>query len=772
MPSGDHMSVRRNPQLFIYERYSMHSSWVKGGLAPGRRPWLTEYLVTGQDGRRPAAFQRRIPLHISKRTCIPRLPHLRRLLASAASMHVSGEGHGNNTLAERGQSSPLPHADLSGGPVPSSPIHPLQLAAETLWPDRYLALGAAVVVVLTIGLTLAFPLAIGDLFDVVRQHVATAQSLGLASSYASSGGSSLSETWMSLTTAVASAPKAFRSVLFRLCLFLIFSAVGNAAVAYLAQAMSERFAVRLRKRIMAELLTKDQAYFDGQSKGDLTALLSLDVGVVQATVTDFLGQRGFRSMFEVIGSLLIISSRSPYLAAVSFAVTPALSALLRRVVAHSAKLTFERQQAAARAMAFATERLTHVRTVQLFAAEDREGVAYEALTAKGLVLARRCAKFQGLVEGAGRLAVNVGTVSLLGLGGALVLAGRISLGTLLSANVYNLFLSVGLSSLAGSVGDLGKAVGAMERICNVFDGNVARDPAAFASEVAGPVKAQEQLLPFTKPISVEFDNVWFRYPGKDTWALQGLSLRIPPGSTVALVGPSGGGKSTTAALLLGLYRAQKGKILYDGVILNEDTIPGARASIGTVLQRPSLLSGKVIDQLRLGAPEATLGEIEEAIKASNAEEFVGQLPFGVYSELTEGGRNLSGGQQQRLAIARALVRKPRLLLLDEPTAALDVDAERAIDSALSSLQGCTKIIIAHRLSTVRRADIIAVVVDGRVAEVGSHDDLMTQPEGRYRKMIQTYELGGIERFDDVDAAPLDQEHAGGNAAGSQVLAST
>jgi ABC-type multidrug transport system fused ATPase/permease subunit len=439
--------------------------------------------------------------------------------------------------------------------------------------------------------------------------------------------------------------------------------------------------------------------------------------------------------------------------------------VLRAVVVRAAALSLARQAAAAAALGFATERLTHVRTVQVFNQEAREAAAYEALSQEGYAVARRCAVFQGAVEGAGRLAVNVGTLSLLGLGGYLVLQGRISLGTLLAANVYNLFLAVGLASVAGSLGDLGKAVGALERVAAVA-GPQGRDPAAGALDAAaagagaaagaaaagaaagasedgeGADGAGGALHAAGGPVEVEFRDVWFRYEGRQDWALAGLTLRVPAGSTLALVGPSGGGKSTIGALLLGLYAPQRGQILVGGVPLVEATVAAVRALSGAVLQQPMLLSGSVADQIRLGRPGATDAEVRAAAAGANADGFVSALPAGYGTECGERGQQLSGGQKQRIAIARALVRRPRLLLLDEPTAALDVESERAVGDALRALTGATKVVIAHRLTTVRQADSIAVVVGGRVAEQGSHEALMEVRGGEYRRMVLTSELGG------------------------------
>jgi ATP-binding cassette, subfamily B, bacterial len=450
--------------------------------------------------------------------------------------------------------------------------------------------------------------------------------------------------------------------------------------------------------------------------------------------------------------------------------TPALAFVFKLIVAKSAKLTLNRQGAAGRAMEYATERLTHVRTVKVFAAEDREAASYGTLTQEGYNLATKCAMFQGLVEGYSRLAINTTTLSLLAIGGALVLAGKVSLGLLLSFNVFNVFLGVGLSTLAASLGDMGKTVGAMERIAQVVQGN--RDPAAdslfeydetIISTAANPStktknKAATAALSNTTNFSssssssttstfggssVELRDVFFKYQGRTDWALQGLTLSVPPGSTLALVGPSGGGKSTTAALLLGLYTPQKGQVLLDGVVLDPHTIPNARRSIGTVLQQPALMSGTVAEQIALGCPDdATEENITAAADAAHASGFINALPEKFNTELGEKGAQLSGGQQQRLSIARALARRPKLLLLDEPTAALDVDAERAVDEALQEIKGVTKVIIAHRLSTIRSAESIAVVVGGRVVEQGSHMELMGVEGGHYKRMVMNSELGG------------------------------
>ncbi|PRW60036.1 ABC transporter B family member 28 isoform X2 [Chlorella sorokiniana] len=642
-----------------------------------------------------------------------------------------------------------------------------RLALATLRPDWPLLLATTVSLTGTILFTLLFPLAIGEVFDVVRAQGGLAAANGAAAP-------AVVNPFQGLGGAAAS-PTSFRAALAKLAGCLVLSATGNALVSYFSTLLGERFAHRLKGRLMETIMARPQSFFDASTKGDLVSRLTVDVTVLQTTLADFIGQRGFRSMFEVLGALLFIGLQQPLLALVSFAITPALSRLLRSVVVRSSAIIYRRQQVAAEALEFAGERLAQVQTVQVFAQERREADAFARLSASGYSMAERYAVFQGIVEGSGRLAVNVGTVALLGLGGLLVLQGRISVGALLAVNVFNLFISVGLSAVAASFGELGKAVGALERIADLVappgaptadaaaaEGSKASSSSSSSEAAAAHAAAPGAAAPDQTSSSsshvvveaapgaaastsgrVELRDVWFKYPGAGDWAVRGLNLTIEPGQTLALVGPSGGGKSTIAALLLGLYTPQRGDILIDGRPLgsSDDAAGGGAAAAGmaAVLQQPMLMSGSVRQQISYGKPDASIEEIAEAARAAHADEFVEQLPQGYDTEVGERGHALSGGQKQRLAIARALLLHPKILVLDEVTSALDVASERAISDTLRHL-AATKLIIAHRLSTVRRADSIAVIVDGSVAEQGSHAELLALG-GRYAQLINTAELG-------------------------------
>lgn len=394
----------------------------------------------------------------------------------------------------------------------------------------------------------------------------------------------------------------------------------------------------------------------------------------------------------------------------------------------SSELTVKRQEAAAESMKFASERIAGARTVQLFGQEMKETKAYSEYTEHEYQTGSKLAKFQGVVEGAGRFAVNMGALSLLAVGGFLVLRGQMQVGALLAFQVYNFFLSIGLSSLSASLGDLGKVSGSWKRLQAIFN----KEDAVPMTLASNAIARNGDIA--DGPLEIRFEDVWFRYSKSDDWVLRGISFVVKSG-TLALVGPSGSGKSTIAALILGLYAPQKGSIYINGERMTDLNVSRLRRMYGTMFQQPGLMSGTVTDQLRLGKEDASAEEILEAIKLAHCDDFIREMSRGLNSEVGERGGNFSGGQQQRIALARALIRKPRLLVLDEPTAALDMTSEKYIDAALKGLTECTKVIIAHRLSTIRQADMIIVLEAGNIIESGNHHDLMRMQGGAYRKMV-------------------------------------
>lgn len=609
------------------------------------------------------------------------------------------------------------------------------MAWSLLRPDLPLLVLTVSTLVVSVLVTLGFPLALGDLFDIIRSSLSASAAAGTTPDVLPLWSTGIG-TYVSLVKrAVETAPPDFHPTLFRLCGCLVLSSMGNAASAYLASMLGERYGKRLRQQTMRRMMEKNQLFYDSHSRGELISRLNADCSAVQTTLTDFLGQRGVRSVIEILFSLIIITIKNPLSAFVSIVVTPAITLAMRGIVKRSAALTVERQEAAASSLAFATERIAHVQTVQLFGQQEREGRAYQEYCDAEYAIAKQAAWFQGLVEGAGRFAVNMGALSLLAIGGVLVLSGRMQVGTLLAFQVYNFFLTIGLGSLSASLGDLGKVSGSLSRledILRVDDGytTLGEFGKARGNEAAKDPPAEERPA-----ASIRFENVWFKYPKSDDWVLKDISFEANSGDAVALVGQSGSGKSTIAALLLGLYEPQRGSIFMDEERLTRETMGRLRSKVGTMFQQPGIMSGTIEDQIKMGKPSASDEEIARAVELSHCREFVNSISSnGLSYDVGERGKNLSGGQQQRIALARALVRRPQMLVLDEPTAALDTASERFIDMTLSDLK-CTKVIIAHRLSTIRNANTILVVENGSIVERGTHAELVGRQGGKYANML-------------------------------------
>ncbi|MEY3014319.1 MAG: hypothetical protein RIT45_3054 [Pseudomonadota bacterium] len=306
----------------------------------------------------------------------------------------------------------------------------------------------------------------------------------------------------------------------------------------------------------------------------------------------------------------------------------------------------------------------------------------------------------------------------------MVTDGVMSVGDLTSFVLYTLTVAFSLGALGGLWADFMRATGAAERIFTLLDREPEFDQhgGARLAEVHG---------------RVDFDDVHFRYPARpDVPVLQGLTLHAQPGQIVALVGPSGAGKSTIRALLSRLYDPEQGAVRLDGADLRSLDPGWLRRQIGAVAQEPTLFSASVRENIRYARREASDEEVEAAAVAANADSFIRAFPDGYDTEVGERGVRLSGGQKQRVAIARALVADPRILILDEATSALDAESEHLVKEALERLMhGRTAFVIAHRLSTVRDADVVAVISEGRVAELGTHDALVAE-DGIYRRLVE------------------------------------
>jgi ABC transporter fused permease/ATP-binding protein len=485
----------------------------------------------------------------------------------------------------------------------------------------------------------------------------------------------------------------------------------------------ERVVTDLRKDLYRAIIGQDIAFFDTSRTGELTSRLSSDTAVLQNTVTVNVSML-LRYIFGSVGGVVLLVYTSPTLAAVAMAVVPFVAIGASFYGRWVRKLSKEVQDALAQSSEVAEETFSGVRTVRAFARESWEVERYTRSVEESYSLAAKRAFAFGLFQGGIGLAGYLAIALVLWVGGRLVLSGGMTLGELTAFLAYTMLVAVSLGALSGLWGDFMRAFGSSARVFELLD-RAAPLEGAHGKPVAG-VEGR-----------IHFDHVRFAYPSRpDVIVLDDFDLDVAPGQLVALVGPSGAGKSTVAGLVMRFYDAVAGRVLVDGTDLREVDPRSLREHIGVVSQEPILFATSIADNIRYGRPGASDEEVEAAARAANAHEFVTAFPDGYRTQVGERGVRLSGGQKQRIAIARAILKDPKILVLDEATSALDAQNEHLVQEALDRLmKGRTTIVIAHRLSTVQGADRIVVLDGGRVVEQGRHAELVAK-RGLYHQLVQ------------------------------------
>ncbi|KZV84372.1 hypothetical protein EXIGLDRAFT_727295 [Exidia glandulosa HHB12029] len=500
-------------------------------------------------------------------------------------------------------------------------------------------------------------------------------------------------------------------------------AIANATRAYLMKMASQRIVARLREQTYASALRQEVEFVE-RGEGDVLSRLGSDSTIVGESVTQNLSD-GLRAIVMSSVGLGAMVYLSPTLTMLMMSVVPPISLGAVYYGRYIKKLSNSTQEAVGDMTKVAQEALSALRTVQSSNAQAHESRQFGERVKTVLALARREALASGIFFGATGWSGNVTVLVLLGYGGTLVSRGVITVGELSSMLLYTLYVGNGLSMLTSFFSSIMRGIGAGTRVF----GLLSREPLIPPDTGAHIDKSRRGVL--------RYHNVRFEYPSRpDTRILDDFSLEIGVGESVAIVGRSGSGKSSIQSLLLRYYDPVAGHITYDGQDIREFSTQAWRGLIGLVPQDPVLFTGTIAENIAYGLDGVSRADVEHAARQANCE-FIWDMPLGFDTKI--GRLSLSGGQRQRLAIARALLRKPAILALDEATSALDAASELRVNDAVDRIlasRDTTCVIVAHRLSTVARAERIVVLEDGRVSESGTYRELVMRENSRFRELMK------------------------------------
>lgn len=515
-----------------------------------------------------------------------------------------------------------------------------------------------------------------------------------------------------------------QAALIALAAFLV-QAIASSLRYYFFTFAGEKTVKRLRQNLFSKIISQEMPFFDFSKTGELLARLSSDTSVLQNALSVNISML-LRNIFQTLAGIILLFVTSWKLTIFILLLIPPLAIIVAIFGKRVKSISKETQDALALSSAVAEESISGVRTVKAFAQENWEIERYTSRLnhSFNLSLAKilEIAKFSGIVTSTGFVAV----VFIVWYGGKLVISNEMSVGTLTSYILYVMTVAFSAGMLGSLYTDFMSAIGAGHRLFELLD----------KSTIS--LENNQKELKIIQAGKIEFDKVNFSYPArKDVLVLKDLNLKIKANETIAIVGSSGGGKSTISQLIMGFYHPDNGVIKIDDKNLDEYDLYSLRNQIGVVSQEPILISESIAENIKYGKPNASEEEIIQASKLAFAYDFITSFPDGFKTLVGEKGVQLSGGQKQRIAIARAILKDPKILILDEATSALDSESEHLVQKAIENLQKMrTTLIIAHRLSTVKKADRILVLSGGSIIQSGAHEELILEKDGFYNKLIE------------------------------------